>query len=157
MRLSSKVKTSRAFTEDIAVKARLNVSDLKMEHAQLIVQRSLIAVEPNTEPKLGSTVDVDTSSVLYRWRSDPRLRTVSPYRLSLAQGQQLFSDIKCPLQLIYGDKGMKMVVTGLDDFSSGINNLTTTKLSGGHHVHMEKAKELLLLLSHFFCKIKTSV
>ncbi len=147
------VNTTRAFTEEMAVKARLNVSDLKIEHAKLIVQRSLIEVDP----KLRNPVEVDRSSVLYRWRSDSRLRTVSPYRLSLKQGQQLFSDIKCPLQLIYGDKGMKMVATGLDNFSSGVNNLTTTKLSGGHHVHMEKADELLPFLSHFFSKIKTSV
>lgn len=147
------VNTTRAFTEEMAVKARLHVSDLKIEHAKLIVQRSLIEVEP----KSINTVGVDSASVLYRWRSDPRLRTVSPYRLSLKQGQQLFSDIKCPLQLIYGDKGLKMVATGLDNFSSGVNNLKITKLSGGHHVHMEKTKELLPLLRHFFSEIKTSV
>ncbi len=147
------VNTTRAFTEEMAVKARLHVSDLKIEHAKLIVQRSLIEVEP----KSINTVGVDSASVLYCWRSDPRLRTVSPYRLSLKQGQQLFSDIKCPLQLIYGDKGLKMVATGLDNFSSGVNNLKITKLSGGHHVHMEKTKELLPLLRHFFSEIKTSV
>lgn len=146
-------KSSRAFTEEAAVKARLHVSDLNAEHAKLIVQRSLIEVEP----KSINRADVDSDSVLCRWRSDPRLRSVSPYRLSLKQGQQLFSDIKCPLQLIYGDKGMEMVATGLKNFSSGIGNLKTTKLSGGHHVHMEKTEELLLILRHFFSEIKTSV
>ena len=146
-------KTSRTFTEEMAVKARLNVSDLTVEHVKLIVQRSLIEVEP----KLSNTGDVDGASTLYRWRSDSRLRTVSPYRLSLVQGQQLFSDIKCPLQLIYGDKGMEMVITGLENFSSGVSNLTTAKLSGGHHVHMEQTKELLSLLSQFFSKVEKNV
>ncbi|TWX69778.1 alpha/beta hydrolase [Colwellia demingiae] len=145
--------TTRAFTEEMAVKARLHVSDLTVEHAKLIVQRSLVEVEPKSMDSVG----VDSASVLYRWRSDPRLRSVSPYRLSLKQGQQLFSDIKCPLQLIYGDKGMKMVITGLKNFSSGVNKLKTTKLSGGHHVHMEKTEELLPILRHFFSEIKTSV
>jgi len=152
----SRVKSSnatRCFTVEMAVKARLHVSDLTVEHVKLIVQRSLIEVDA----KSVATEDIDSTSVLYRWRSDPRLRTVSPYRLSLKQGQQLFSDIKCPLQLIYGDKGMKMVTTGLEHFSSNITNLKITKLSGGHHVHMEKAKELLPILSHFFSEIKTSV
>lgn len=152
----SRVKSSnvtRCFTEEMAVKARLHVSDLNVEHAKLIVQRSLV----EAEPKSINSDDVDSASLLYSWRSDPRLRTVSPYRLSLKQGQQLFSDIKCPLQLIYGDKGMKMVTTGLENFSSGAKNLKTIKLSGGHHVHMEKAKELLPILSHFFSEIKTSV
>ncbi|KGJ87245.1 alpha/beta fold hydrolase [Colwellia psychrerythraea] len=150
----SRVKSSnasRSFTEEMAVKARLHVSDLKVDHAKIIVQRSLVEVD--SKP-INSD---DNANVLYRWRSDPRLRTISPYRLSLKQGQQLFSDIKCPLQLIYGDKGMEMVITGLEHFSQGAKNLKTTKLPGGHHVHMEKAKELLLILSHFFSEIKTSV
>lgn len=134
------VNTTRTFTQETAIKARMNVSDLHEEHVKLIVQRSLLKAD-----------------TLYRWRSDPRLRTVSPYRLSLAQAQQLFSDITCPLQLIYGDKGMAMVSTGLENFSPGVANLTTTKLTGGHHVHMEQTKALSSLLSHFFDKIKTSV
>ncbi|PKI14258.1 alpha/beta fold hydrolase [Colwellia sp. 12G3] len=147
------VKSSRAFTAETAVKARQHVSDLNTEHAKLIVQRSLIQVEATSSEKAA----VDDTSVLYRWRSDPRLRTLSPYRLSLAQGQQLFSDIKCPLQLVYGDKGMEMVTTGLENFSAFVNNLITTKLEGGHHVHMEQTKELSSLLSHFLSKIQTSV
>ncbi|WP_057830642.1 alpha/beta fold hydrolase [Colwellia sp. TT2012] len=147
------VKSNRTFTEAAVVKARMQVSDLKVAHAKLIVQRSLIEVKDQS----GNISAVGEASALYRWRSDPRLRTVSPYRLSLAQGQQLFSDIKCPLQLIYGDKGMDMVAIGLARFSSGMNNLITTKLSGGHHVHMEQTEELAHLLSNFFSGIQTSV
>lgn len=152
----SRVKSTnvtRTFSVEMAVKARLHVSDLAVEHAKIIVQRSLVEVDNKATNDEG----IDSTNALYRWRSDPRLRTVSPYRLSLKQGQQLFSDIKCPLQLIYGDKGMEMVITGLEQFSQNVKNLKTTKLSGGHHVHMEKAKELLPVLSHFFSEIKTSV
>ncbi|KGJ91823.1 alpha/beta hydrolase [Colwellia psychrerythraea] len=147
------VKSSRSFTEDTAVKARMNVSDLQIDHANLIVQRSLVAVKPELNRKTAE----EGASTLYRWRSDSRLRTVSLYRLSLVQGQQLFSDISCPLQLIYGDKGMDMVNTGLEQYSSCITNLTITKLDGGHHVHMEQTQELSSLLSEFLSKIKTSV
>lgn len=147
------VKTSRAFSEETAIKARMHVSDLKIEHAKVLVQRSLLEVKPQPSHSIAG----GDASTLYRWRSDPRLRTLSPYRLSLVQGQQLFSDIKCPLQLIYGDKGMDMVATGLEQFSAGVDNLTTIRLSGGHHVHMEQTKELSSLLSDFFSKIKTSV
>jgi pimeloyl-ACP methyl ester carboxylesterase len=147
------VKSNRSFTEEAAVKARLHVSDLTTEHARLIVKRSLVEVETKSD----STVNSDDASILYRWRSDPRLRTLSLYRLSLVQAQQLFSDIKCPLQLIYGDEGMEMVKTGLEHFSSGVKNLTASKLAGGHHVHMEQTEELSSLLRHFFSKIQTSV
>lgn len=144
------VKSNRSFTEETAIKARMHVSDLAEQHVKLIVKRSLIKAEKAPET---TTETAD----LYRWRSDPRLRTISPYRLSLAQAQQLFSDISCPLQLIYGDKGMKMVLTGLEQFSSDNATLVTTKLAGGHHVHMEQTEALTSLLSHFFDKIKTSV
>lgn len=147
------VNTTRSFTKEMAIKARQNVSDLNEEHVKLIIQRSLIEVDPTCR----NAVKGDNNSTLYRWRSDPRLRTVSLYRLSLVQAQQLFSDITCPLQLIYGDKGMEMVATGLDIFSSHVDNLTTTKLAGGHHVHMEQTEELSSLLTHFFSKIQTSV
>ncbi len=147
------VKSSRTFTEEMAVKARLHVSDLTEEHAQLIVKRSLIEVTT----KLNSAEAENNDSASYRWRSDPSLRTLSLYRLTLVQAQQLFSDIKCPLQLIYGDKGMEMVTTGLEDFSATVDNLTMTKLAGGHHVHMEQTEECSSLLRHFFSKIQTSV
>ena len=150
---TSSVKPLRKFTEDIAVKARMQVSDLTIEHAKLIVQRSLTSAQQRDDNKIMSNEDV----TLYCWRSDPRLRSISPYRLSLVQGQQLFSDIKCPLLLIYGDKGMKMVATGLDNFASVVNNLTTIKLMGGHHVHMEQAKALSSLLNNFFNRIQTNV
>lgn len=128
-------KQSRNFSEDTAVKARMHASDLQKEHADLIVLRSLKASKSGSD--------------LYNWCSDPRLRRVSPYRLSLAQARQILSDIKCPIQLIYGDKGMKMVLNALNDFSDCINNLTTTELPGGHHVHMEQPKALSSLLIHF--------
>lgn len=147
------VKSNRAFSEETAIKARMHICDLKIEHAKLIVQRSLLEVKPQPSNSIAG----DDASTLYRWRSDTRLRTISPYRLSLAQGQQLFSDIKCPLQLIYGDKGMDMVATGVEQFSASVDNLTTIRLSGGHHVHMEQTKEISYLLSNFFNKIQTSV
>ncbi|TYK64436.1 alpha/beta fold hydrolase [Colwellia echini] len=146
-------KPTRSFSLNTAIKARMHVSDLTYEHAALIIQRSLIIEQTD----LACIVSDDKVSELYRWRSDPRLRFISPYRLSLAQGQQLFSDIKCPIQLIYGDKGMKMVVTGLTHFSATDNKAATIKLTGGHHVHMEQSKALASLLNSFFNRIQTSV
>ncbi|MBU2869348.1 alpha/beta fold hydrolase [Colwellia sp. E2M01] len=143
--VNKRVKPTRQFTEAIAIKARMQVSDLPAKYARLIVQRSLVLVEENGIKSL------------YRWRSDPRLRTISPYRLSLAQGQQLFSDIKCPIQLIYGDHGMKMVAQGLDNFSTTQKKVTTIKLAGGHHVHMEQAKALATMLNSFVNRISRHV
>ncbi len=156
---NKKVNVSRAFSEDTAVKARLNVCDLQEPHAKLIVQRSLVKVSDKARSKTETTTKSTDPSPLFSWRSDPRLRTISPYRLTLAQAQQLLSDIKCPVQLVYGDKGMDMVKKGLSLFSSCLTDFTSIKISGGHHVHMEQTEQLYNLLNNFYQanKIKTSV
>jgi pimeloyl-ACP methyl ester carboxylesterase len=147
-----KTNATRSFTVDTAIKARLNVSDLQESHAKLLVQRAL--VQGKDTP--GNKIDIEP---LFSWRSDSRLRALSPYRLTLAQGQQLFSDIKCPVQLIYGDKGMNMVAKGLSLFSTALTDFTAVKIQGGHHVHMEQAQLVLNILNKFYRanKIKTSV
>jgi len=156
---NKKVNSSRAFSEDIAIKARLNVSDLKEQHAKIIVQRSLAKVSDKAKSKTEATTKTSESSPLFSWRSDPRLRTISPYRLTLIQAQQLLRDIKCPVQLVYGDKGMDMVIKGLSLFSDCLTDFTAIKVLGGHHVHMEQAEQLCNLLNDFYRtnKIKTGV
>jgi len=156
---TKKVNVTRAFSEDIAVKARLNVCDLQEAHAKLIVQRSLIKVSDKARSKTEAITKNAESSQLFSWRSDPCLRTISPYRLTLTQAQQLLSDIKCPVQLIYGDKGMDMVIKGLSLFSGSLTDFTAIKIIGGHHVHMEQTEQLCNLLNNFYRtnKIKTSV
>jgi len=125
--------TPRSFSKETAIKARLAVSDLTPDNANLLVSRSL--------------VNLDKS---YRWRSDPRLRTISPYRITKSQAQQLMADIHCAVLLIYGDKGMAMVQQGIDEFSHRVKNLSMTKVKGGHHVHMEQATTLVKSLSCFW-------
>lgn len=120
---------------DSAIKARVNVSDLQFEHAQLIVERGLIK-------EVGG----------YRWRSDARLRNTSPYRLTLKQAQQFICDIKCPVQLIYGSNGIDLVSSGIKSFGDLFQDFSSVELKGGHHVHMEKASETVALVKSFLAK-----
>ncbi len=117
---------------DSAIKARVNVSDLKYEQAKLLVERGI------TKEAQG-----------YRWRSDARLRTTSPYRLTLKQAQQFICDIKCPVQLIYGSEGLDMVSSGLKVFGTLFNTFSSFELVGGHHVHMEKPEKTVELIKCF--------
>ncbi|MGB0937210.1 MAG: alpha/beta fold hydrolase [Colwellia sp.] len=112
-------------SEDSAIKARVNVSDLSYENAALIVKRGLQFNESG-----------------YVWRSDHRLRKTSPYRLTLAQAEQFIQDITCSVQLIYGSKGMDMVSKGLKHFGPLFSRFEAIELDGGHHVHMEQPKKL---------------
>jgi pimeloyl-ACP methyl ester carboxylesterase len=117
---------------DSAIKARVNVSDLNYDHAELIVARGIIKEAQG-----------------YRWRSDARLRNTSPYRLTLKQAQQFIRDIKCPVQLIYGSKGMDMVSSGIKLFGDLFEDFSSFELEGGHHVHMEQPKSASDLVQHF--------
>ncbi|WP_085296933.1 alpha/beta fold hydrolase [Cognaticolwellia mytili] len=115
-----------------AIEARTLVSDLSEKNAQLIVNRGLEATE------LG-----------YKWRSDSRLRSTSPYRFTLPQAQQIITDVKLPTQLLYGNKGMDMVTVGLKDFRKLFQSLEVHELVGGHHVHMEQPELMAKLIIKF--------
>ncbi len=108
------------------------MSDLKYGDAKLLVERGMQAKEQG-----------------FVWRSDPRLMTKSPLRLTLLQSQSILKAIKCPVQLIYGDKGMEMVKTALRENQSCFSDFKSTMLAGGHHVHMEQAKATAALIKYF--------
>jgi len=130
--ISSEAEKKYHSTIESAVQARANVSDLKYEHAKLIVERGIIKEAQG-----------------YRWRSDVRLRNTSPYRLTLQQAQQLVRDIKCPVKLIYGSNGLDMVSSGIKNFATLFENFSSVELIGGHHVHMENPEETAELIKEF--------
>jgi pimeloyl-ACP methyl ester carboxylesterase len=109
---------------DSAINARVQVSDLNFEQAKLLVERG--------------SVEINNGFI---WRADSRLRNTSPYRLTLDQARQFIQDITIPVQLIYGDKGMALVQTGLKEFAPLYRDFISHKLTGGHHFHMEVPKD----------------
>ncbi|MBA6391388.1 alpha/beta hydrolase [Colwellia sp. BRX10-3] len=132
-RLSQNTKVKKYHTSlDSAIQARVLVSDLSQANAALIVKRGIEQTESG-----------------FIWRSDNRLRSTSPYRLSMAQAKQLVADISIPVQLLYGSKGMEMVTEGLKHFGPLFKKLSVHKLIGGHHVHMEQAEHAAMLINEF--------
>jgi pimeloyl-ACP methyl ester carboxylesterase len=123
---------SKHMSEESAINARVLVSDLNYEQATLIVRRGLIKLEEHFE-----------------WRADSRLRTTSPYRLTLMQAEQFIRDIKTPVQLIYGSKGHDMVVKGIKHFGPLFEQFLSHELNGGHHVHMEQPEATVQLINEF--------
>ncbi len=132
-------KTSESKTKlsiERATKARMLISDLEYKHAEIIISRN-ISVEGD----------------LHQWRSDRKLNRVSPYRFTLAQCKQLVSDIKAPVQLIYGSKGLVFIRKGIDVYSSLMPCKKIVELEGGHHVHMEKPAETAKLINEFILSL----
>lgn len=130
----------RTFSKNAAIKARLGVSDLKEKDASLLIERSLLKIE--------GELNVEQDQGFY-WRSDSRLRTLSPYRLTLGQAEQLIKDIQCPVKLIYANKGLKMIQEYLPLAKGLINNFSTEMLIGGHHIHMEQPDEVAKIIKVF--------
>jgi pimeloyl-ACP methyl ester carboxylesterase len=122
-------------TQDSAINARVQVSDLTYEHAKLIVKRGLVKEAQG-----------------YVWCSDSRLRNTSPYRLTRAQAEQFVKDITMPVQLIYGSKGPDMVSSGIEHFGPLFKQFSLHKLEGGHHVHMEQPEKTVALIEAFIGK-----
>lgn len=118
-----------------AIKARRSVSDLTYDDAKLLVERGLASKDG------GLT-----------WRADSRLRNTSPYRLSFKQAEQFIKDIKVPVQLIYGDKGIELVQQGIGHYGPMFEQLSVHKLKGGHHIHMEKPEQSAKLVHSFVQK-----
>ncbi len=73
---------------DEAVAARCKVADIASQAARLICERQL-------EERAGR----------WHWRSDPRLRDLSPLRMSEGQARALMAAIRCPVLLIQGEQG----------------------------------------------------
>jgi len=117
---------------DLVTKARVFVSDLSYHHAKLIMARNLLF-----------------SDNQWHWRSDRKLNTVSPYRFSFSQCQKIVSDIKVPVQIIYGSKSVYFVKNGIKCFAPLMPCKKIVELEGGHHVHMEKPAETAKLINAF--------
>lgn len=120
-------------TLDSAVKARMGVSDLPNHCAHLLVERSLHKVEGGVT-----------------WRSDPRLRNISPQRYALKQAIQIVANIHCPVLLILGDTGFDMIQAGLKVFGEHLEDLTHHTIDGGHHPHMESPSDVIKFIKNYF-------
>lgn len=87
----------------------------------------------------------------YTWRTDPRLMIPSPMRFMEEQIQDLFAHIEAPTFHVVADRG---IVTEKGPFPSTqretwVKNLTTARLDGGHHVHLERPREVGTLILDF--------
>lgn len=95
---------------------------LSADHAGLIVAR-------NTRPVPGGFV----------WCADPRLRSTSAMTLSQAQLAAFLHRVTAPALFIRAPDGLALEQATLQWQIAAIKNLQTVEISGGHHVHMQKA------------------
>lgn len=137
-RYKTEIKTpsNRAYSSiDKAIAARLMVSDFNEEIATMLVTRSLKKVDDG-----------------YHWRSDSRLKQLSPIRMTESQSKDIMSNITSPTLLVLGDNGFKSLRENIAERTALFESINVLSFAGGHHVHMEQPELVWKAIeSHIFC------
>lgn len=86
----------------------------------------------------------------FTWRTDPRLRFVSPLHLSEPQILAYMERIQAPALLICGEAGYLVQRAYMQDRYARIADLTVRTVPGGHHPHLEDPEPCARWLRPFF-------
>lgn len=115
-----------------AVAARCKVADITPSAAHLICERQL-------EERAGR----------WYWRSDPRLRDLSPLRMSEGQAQALIRAIACPVLFIRGEQGFPWLLEQWRQRAGAFAQIEMVQVAGNHHFHMENSSETAVYIEKF--------
>ena len=118
---------------DAVVKLRVAVSDLNHDQALQIMRRNLHCDDDGK----------------WRWRTDKRLRTKSAMRMTEGQANAVLSSVKCPRIVILGNQGFEKVKTGIAQRKKAFKDVQIYYFEGGHHVHLDSAKEVAHCIHEF--------
>jgi pimeloyl-ACP methyl ester carboxylesterase len=115
-------KALRVFaSEEEAVRARAQASDLSPGAARILVTRGIRAVSGG-----------------FVWSSDPRLTLASPQRYVEAQIQALLEGIRAPTQLILAEPAPVFLAEGMINARvARVPGIEVVRLPGHHHLHLE--------------------
>lgn len=103
-----------------AIKARMSTGSIGYEAAKLLTLRNINKVEGGFE-----------------WKTDVRLRTGSPLRVSDSAAREIISKIKAPTLILLADKGYLMMKDNYTRFADFYEDHECVEVSGHHHCHME--------------------
>lgn len=136
-RSRTRERSAGAFASiDEAVAARCKVADITPEAARLICERQL-------EERAGR----------WQWRSDPRLRDLSPLRMSEGQAQALIRAICCPVLFIRGEQGFAELEAQWQLRQGAFRQIEQVILPGNHHFHMENGAATAVCIVNF-CQVR---
>ena len=121
---------------DEAVAARCKVAEISPAAARLICERQLEVREGR-----------------WHWRSDPRLRDLSPMRMSEGQAQALIRAIACPVLFIRGEQGFQGLLAQWQQRGPLFGQIEMVQVAGNHHFHMENSAKTAVYIEKF-CQIR---
>ncbi|MGY4109611.1 alpha/beta fold hydrolase [Aeromonas encheleia] len=115
-----------------AVAARCKVADIAPSAARLICERQLMARDGR-----------------WHWRSDPRLRDLSPLRMSEGQALALIRAIVCPVLFIRGEQGFATLLEQWQLRAVAFGQIEMAVVAGNHHFHMENSAKTAVCIEKF--------
>ena len=110
---------------DAAVAARVAAGGLDAREARPIVERNLREAEGG-----------------YRWRSDPRLRLITPTRIEEMQLRRVIAGIAAPTLLLLAEPATAYLPPALMDARAAcVADIRVEHLAGPHHLHVRQPLE----------------
>ena len=119
-----------------AVAARCKVADISPAAASLICERQLRVLDGR-----------------WHWRSDPRLRDLSPMRMSEGQARALIRAIECPVLFIRGEQGFPALIQQWQQRAEAFRQIEMAVVEGNHHFHMDNSSKTAVCIENF-CQIR---
>ncbi|MCH1923739.1 alpha/beta hydrolase [Shewanella sp. C32] len=110
-----------------------------VELAQLVQQRQQLTGLEHHWCELILARNLATDEQGSYWRIDPRLRWVSPSRMTTEQVASVMTTVRLPTLLLYGTEGYANVQQQLPLAEQWYQALTCQQLAGHHHLHMTHA------------------
>jgi pimeloyl-ACP methyl ester carboxylesterase len=118
---------------DAAVAARVAAGGLDAREARPIVERNLREAEGG-----------------YRWRSDPRLRLITPTRIEEMQLRRVIAGIAAPTLLLLAEPATAYLPPALMDARAAcVADIRVEHLAGPHHLHVRQPLECAELMLDF--------
>lgn len=83
------------------------------------------------------------------WRSDPRLRGTSPFRITEEHVRAFLARISCPTLLVRAREGYPFDADVLSARAAAVPGLRLLTVEGGHHVHLDAPERVAPSLEAF--------
>jgi YrbI family 3-deoxy-D-manno-octulosonate 8-phosphate phosphatase len=130
-------RAPRAHEDREAAAARLCAANpsLSAEGARILVARG--------------TKDVEGGVT---WRADPRLRALSPMRITEEHVHAFLKRVSCPTLLIRARAGYAFDMKMIAARAACIPRATVKEVTGGHHVHLDDPQAVAEVLTPFFAQ-----
>lgn len=117
---------------DRAIEVRKQVSGMSEKATRPLVQRG-----------------IKEFSGGFTWRTDPRLKMESPYRMTEPQVIAFLKEISCPTLWIQARQGLKWDPWIINERTRAVKDLKTFEIEGNHHVHLEDPEKVAEIILSF--------